>query len=176
MITILIIIGLIVVVLLLAMLFIGTKFYTEHHVTINRSPQQVFDYIKFTNNHDRFSVWNMADPEMKKENRGIDGTEGFVYAWDSSKNKNVGAGEQETKKIVEGQRIEYEIRFKRPMQSNAKSWFRLAPIEDNKTDVAWGFANHMKMPMNLMKPVFQKMVSKDLKKGLQNLKTIMETH
>jgi hypothetical protein len=56
---------------------------------------------------------------MKKEFRGTDGTDGFVYAWDG--NKNAGSGEQEIKRITDGDRIDLEIRFARP--------FRLLPIQ-----------------------------------------------
>jgi hypothetical protein len=38
----------------------------EKSITINKSSGLVFDYLKITRNQDNFSVWNMADPNMKK--------------------------------------------------------------------------------------------------------------
>ena len=66
----------------------------EKSVEIRKPSSEVFNYLKYTRNQDNFSVWNMADPDMKKEQSGTDGEVGFLYRWDSQ-NKNVGAGEQE---------------------------------------------------------------------------------
>ena len=38
----------------------------EKSIKINKSSGLVFDYLKMTRNQDNFSVWNMADPNMKK--------------------------------------------------------------------------------------------------------------
>src|SRR5215210_7848775 len=82
----------------------------EKNVSINKSISEVFAFLKETKNQDRFSVWNMKDPDMKKNYSGVDGTKGFVYSWDS-KDKNVGAGSQEITNISEGSRIDYVMRF-----------------------------------------------------------------
>ena len=42
----------------------------------------------------------MADPNMKKSYSDIDGTVGFIYAWDG--NKEAGKGEQESKTSSKG--------------------------------------------------------------------------
>ena len=60
----------------------------------------------------------MLDPQAKKTFTGIDGTVGFIMAWDS-KNKEAGKGEQEIKKIAEGQRVDFEIRFEKPFEGVA---------------------------------------------------------
>ena len=57
---------------------------------------------------------------MKKNYSGTDGQVGFIYSWDSQ-NKNVGAGEQEITGIEEGHKIDFELRFKRPMEQSASS-------------------------------------------------------
>ena len=171
---ILVIIGAVVAAVLFTALFTGKEMNIEKTITINRPLQQVFDYIKFVKNHDNFSVWAMMDPEMKKEYRGTDGQPGFVFAWDSSKKKNVGAGEQEIKIINEGKSIEHELRFIRPMQDVAQAKFLFEPVSSNQTRVQWGFYSKMKFPMNAMKPIIQGMLSKNLETGLNNLKTVLE--
>ena len=55
---------------------------------------------------------------MKIETHGTDGTPGFVSAWNSTSNE-VGEGEQEIKKITEGERVDTELRFKRPFETKA---------------------------------------------------------
>lgn len=145
----------------------------EKSVEISRSSGEVFNYLKFTRNQDNFSVWNMADPSMKKEYRGTDGTVGHIYGWDST-NKNVGAGEQEIKAIEEGKKIEYEVRFFRPMENIGKSNFVITGKGQDSTSVVWTFESPTKFPFSLLSPIFKKMMGKDLEKGLGNLKGILE--
>jgi hypothetical protein len=145
----------------------------EKSIVINKSSDVVFDYLKMTRNQDNFSVWNMADPTMKKIHLGVDGTIGFVYSWDSTV-KNVGAGEQEITDIVQGKSIDYKIKFLRPMQNTAKSKFQITGSGDNTTAVAWTFDSPSRFPMSLLSPIFKIMLGKDLEKGLLNLKSILE--
>ena len=143
------------------------------NVSINKNISEVFAYLKQTKNQDKFSAWNMKDPNMKKTYSGIDGTKGFVYSWDST-NKSVGAGSQEIIYIDEGTRIDYQLRFLRPMQNTAMSSFILNAINGNSTEVTWTFQSPTKFPMSLFAPIFKGMLSKQLNKSLQNLKDILE--
>jgi len=145
----------------------------EKSVEIRRSSGQVFDYLKMTRNQDNFSVWNMADPGMKKTHKGTDGTIGFLYSWDSAM-KNVGAGEQEITGIEDGKSIDYTIRFSRPMQNTGKTKFQITSLGDNSTSVTWIFDSPSKFPMSLLSPIFKIILGKDLEKGLNNLKGILE--
>jgi hypothetical protein len=113
---------------------------------------------------------------MKTVFKGTDGTEGFVSAWESDSNKNVGKGEQEILKIVEGERIDYEIRFIKPFKSTSWAYITAYAVNDNQTKVHWGFTGKMKYPTNLtlLFMHMEKMVGGDLEKGLQNLKVLME--
>jgi hypothetical protein len=115
------------------------------------------------------------DPNMKTVFTGTDGTEGFVSAWESE-NKNVGKGEQEIQKIVEGERLDYEIRFIKPFNSTNWAFITTTRINDNQTLTHWEFSAKMKYPMNLMLVFMnmEKMIGNDLEKGLQNLKVILE--
>ena len=171
---ILIVIGALIILLLIAAAMMSKQMNIERAITVNRPLQQVFDYVKYVKNHDNFSVWAMMDPDMKRDYKGTDGQPGFVFAWDSSKKKNVGAGEQEIKKINEGKSIEYELRFLRPMQDVATAKFDFDPVSGNQTKLVWGFYSKMKFPMNVLKPMFQNMLGKNLETGLQNLKTVLE--
>lgn len=152
----------------------GKEMNVEKSITINQPKEQVFEFVKYVKNHDHFSVWAMMDPDMKREYKGVDGQEGFVFAWDSSKEKNVGAGEQEIKKIEEGKRIEFELRFLRPMQDVCQAIMITEAIGANQTEVKWGFYSTMKFPMNIMRPMVQGMLGKNLATGLTNLKSHLE--
>ena len=115
----------------------------------------------------------MKDPGMKKNYSGVDGTKGFVYSWDS-KDKNVGAGSQEITNIDEGSRIDYAMRFIRPMKNTATASFVLAKIDQNTTSVTWTFRSPTKFPMSLFAPIFKNILGKQLSQGLQNLKSLLE--
>lgn len=145
----------------------------EKSIEINRNSKVVFDYLRITKNQDNFSVWNMADPDMNKKHQGIDGTIGFIYSWDSSM-KNVGAGEQEITGIQEGKSVDYKIRFFRPMQNTGTSKFQINSSGNESSLVTWIFESPSKFPMSLFSPVFKVMLGKDIKKGLLNLKNILE--
>jgi hypothetical protein len=145
----------------------------EKSVEVRRNAADVYEYLRYTKNQDNFSVWNMADPSMKKEYVGTDGNVGFIYKWDSI-NKNVGAGEQETTVLTAGKRIDFAIRFFRPMQNTGTSSFIVSDLGNGKTKVDWVFDSPSKFPMSLFAPIFKKMLGKDLEKGLANLKALLE--
>jgi hypothetical protein len=145
----------------------------ERSVRIERETPVVFDYIRHLKNHDNFSVWQMMDPNMKKTYSGTDGQVGFVYGWDSANMKNVGAGEQEIKKIDLNKSIDFELRFFRPMQDVAKARMETT-ANGSATEITWSFASKMKFPMNIMKPVMVKLLGKNLQDGVNNLKAVME--
>lgn len=170
---------LIIILVIIAAIFIiaammGRQMNIQKSIIINKPLLQVFDYVQYVKNHDNFNVWAMMDPDMKKEYKGTDGAAGFVFAWDSNKKKNVGAGEQEIKKITPGKNIEHEIRFIRPMQDTTKAMFEFENMAGNRTRVKWAFYSTMKFPMNIMKPIIAGMLGKNLQTGLQNLKSVME--
>jgi uncharacterized protein YndB with AHSA1/START domain len=166
--------GIIVLALLIA-LFLPKKYAVEREITINQPKDSVFNYVKYLKNQDSFSVWSSKDPAMKKTFTGTDGTVGAIAGWDS-KDENVGVGEQEIKKIVEGERIDYELRFKVPVESTAFAFMSTEAISPNQTKVKWAFNGNMPYPMNLMLPFMnmEQMLGKDLQDGLNNLKVVLE--
>lgn len=166
--------GLIALVLIIA-LFVNKKYEVVREITINKPQEEVFDYIKQIKNQDNYSVWARKDPNMKKEYRGADATVGFVSAWDSEM-KDVGKGEQEIKKIVEDQRIDMELRFKKPFEATDYASMSTEAVGPNSTKVKWGFNGAMPYPMNLMLLFMNmdEMLGKDLATGLTNLKAILE--
>jgi hypothetical protein len=145
----------------------------EKSIEVRRKAGEVFEYLRFTKNQDNYSVWNMADPSMKKEYSGKDGSVGFIYKWDSG-NKNVGAGEQETTAIADGKRIDFAIRFFKPMKNTGTSSFDISETGKGSCRVEWVFDSPSKFPMSLFTPIFKRMLGKDLEKGLVNLKALLE--
>lgn len=85
------IIGVLIGIVLLAAAFMSSAFTIDTSIIINKPVAQVYNYIKYLKNAEQYNKWVMADPAMRKQYRGVDGTVGFVYAWDSD-NKQAGKG------------------------------------------------------------------------------------
>ena len=152
-----------------------TGYKVERSVTINKPKAEVFAYIKNLKNQADWGPWYKKDPSMKIVTSGTDGTPGFITSWDST-NKYVGEGEQEIKKVTEGERLDSELRFKRPFESRSDAYMTTESAGDNQTKVKWGFTGSMPRPMNIMLLMIDmdKEVGKDFDDGLSNLKTILE--
>jgi hypothetical protein len=172
---ILIVIAIIIAIPLVVAIFAKKEYHIEKMVNINRPKKAVFDYIRLLKNQDNFSVWAMMDPQMKKYFQGTDGNPGFVSGWEST-NKKVGKGEQQIKKVTEGERIDYEIRFIEPFAGIAQASMETDSVSQNETRVTWQFDSRMNYPMNIMLLFMNmdKMVGNDLEKGLINLKKVLE--
>lgn len=171
----LIIIAVLILIPLIAALFVEKEYTVEREVVINKPVNDVYGYVKLTKNQDNYSKWVMADPNMKKDFKGTDGTTGFVYAWHSNDN-NVGKGEQEIKSLSEGNKIEHEIRFEEPFEGKAETYMTTEPVSENQTKVKWAFHSSAPYPMNAMFAVMDmdEMLGKDLEASLNNLKTVLE--
>jgi hypothetical protein len=167
------ILGIIVLALIVAGVA-DNQYKVEREITIDATHQEVFDYVKYLKNQDEFSKWARMDPDMKKTFTGVDGTVGFIAAWESD-NDDVGVGEQEIL-AIDKNRIDYALRFKEPFESNDKAYLKLEAAGANQTKVTWGFKGTMDYPMNLMLVVmdFEEMLGSDLKDGLTELKRIVE--
>jgi hypothetical protein len=166
----------IIVLFLIIGLFVKKDYSVGKDILVNKPKAIVFEYLKFLKNQNKFSVWGSLDPNMKTDYKGTDGTVGFVSAWESDNNKNVGKGEQEILKIVDGERIDYEIRFLKPFKSTSWAYITTLEVNDNQTKVHWGFSGKMNYPVNLTMLFMhmEKMVGGDLEKGLHNLKVLLE--
>ncbi|MDA3954164.1 MAG: SRPBCC family protein [Bacteroidales bacterium] len=170
----LVIISLIILILIIAA-FVPKQYAVEREIEINKSKTEIFEYVKFLRNQDNYSVWAKRDPNMKKEFQGTDGTVGFVSAWDSD-NKDVGKGEQEILSVVEGERIDFELRFIEPFEAKDLAYMVTESLSDSLTVVKWGFSGEISYPMNLMLLFMnmEEMLGGDLQNGLANLKGILE--
>ncbi|MBL0356844.1 MAG: SRPBCC family protein [Chitinophagaceae bacterium] len=160
--------------LLIIALFVKKDFSAEREITINKSSQEVFNYIRYLKNQDSYSVWAKMDPDMKKTYHGADGAVGFVSAWEG--NSEVGKGEQKITKITDGQRMDFELHFIKPFESISPAYMTTEAISATQTKVKWGMSGKIVYPFNIM-GLFMNMdeaIGKDFKTGLDNLKVVLE--
>jgi hypothetical protein len=173
---ILITILLVIVGIITLLLIMGLLMRKDHHVKrdiiINAPRQKVFDYIKLLKNQDSFNKHAMTAPDRNREFKGTDGTVGFIYAW--SGDKNAGVGQKEIKNIIEGKRIETEIRFVKPMAAVAHVVMETESVSESQTKVSWSNSGFLKYPINVLIPMMEKSVAKDMDSSLVTLKKILE--
>jgi hypothetical protein len=171
-ITILLVLAGIIALLLFIALFMKKKHYVNREIIINAPPQKVFDFLKLLKNQEQFNKWARTDRNRKEETRGTDGTVGFIYSW--SGDKSAGEGEKEIMNIVEGKKIETEIRFVKPMRITASVIMETEPVSGNQTKVNLINGGTLKYPLNIMIPMAEKNFAKDMDFSLSTLKTILE--
>ncbi len=163
----------IIALLFIIALFMKNEHYVKREIIINAPRQKVFDFLKLLKNQEQFNKWATADKQNRKEEfKGTDGTVGFIYSW--SGNKKAGQGEKEIKNIIEGKRIETEIRFVKPMRVTADVIFETESLSDDQTKVSLINTGKLKYPLNIMVPMAEKNFPKDMDASLATLKSILE--
>lgn len=165
------ILGLIVLLLVVA-LFVNKEYTVEKEVVVNKSKQEVFDYVKYVKNQNNYNKWAMADPNAKKEYKGTDGTVGFIYAWEG--NNKVGKGEQQIRNIEDGQRVDFDLHFIKPFEGKANAWITTESVSGNQTKIKWGMHGRSPYPLNIMNLFVPGVLGKDLQTSLDQLKAILE--
>jgi len=167
----LIIVG-IIALLLIAALFMPKRHFVRREIIINAPVEEVFAFVRLLKSQEAFNKHATADADRKKELKGTDGTVGYVYSW--SGDKSAGAGEKEIIGIIEGKRIESEIRFEKPMKVSARIVMETEALAEGQTKVYWSNAGRLNYPVNLFIPMMQRSVAKDMDGSLITLKDILE--
>src|ERR1017187_9203063 len=168
---------LIVLVGILALLFIIGLFTNREHdvkreIIINAPLQKVFDYVKLLKNQDEWNKNEKGDPDKKEEFKGTDGNVGFIISFTG--NKNTGEGQKEIMNIIEGRRIETEMRFVKPMTFTASLIMDTESLSDNQTKVKLSHDGTLEYPKNIMILMFEKMFAKQMDISLSTLKNVLE--
>ncbi len=162
----------IVAVILIIPLFMRKVHHVQREIMVNVTAQQAFSFLKMLKNHEKFNKWAGADPSRKEEFKGNDGTPGFIYAWNG--NKNAGQGEKEIMKMIEGQKIEVDIRFVKPFKVTAHFHITTEALTDNQTKVILSNTSALMYPLNIMVPMVEKSLAKDMDESLNVLKKLLE--
>ncbi|MCF0057990.1 SRPBCC family protein [Dyadobacter sp. CY356] len=165
-------IAVIIALVLIVALFVSKEYTIEREITIDKPKQEVYDYIKLVKNQDHYNVWVMMDKTIEKRFSGMDGTVGFVYAWEGK--EKAGKGEQEIKALHEGREVDLEIHFEKPFEGIAQTQMITEPLSGNQTKLTWKMAGASKYPMNITNLFTGKLLGGDMEKSLLLLKGIIE--
>ena len=77
-----------IVLIILALVLIAAaimpkSFDISADIVIEKPAAEVFNFVKHLKNQEKYSVWVMADPNVKLDYKGTDGTVGFIASWKS---------------------------------------------------------------------------------------------
>ena len=146
----------------------------QKEVVIEKSKDLVFSDLVMMKNHNRWSPWNKKDPNIVINHSDPDGVVGASMSWKG--NKEVGEGIQEIKAIKPGERIDYELRFKEPMEDTSQAFLMTEALGPDQTKVTWGMKGETPFPRNIicMLMNLKPQVEKEFEAGLASLKTQLE--
>ncbi len=171
---ILIVIGIILLVFsAIGLLFFSSHIHVEKSITINKSPDIVFNYVNNLDNWNNWSPWYKLDPSAKYTMTGPHSGAGAKLSWESD-NSKVGKGSMTITEVKPNELIKEDLNF---MENGiAKSYYAFAPEAGGGTKVSWGFdveagANPL---MRIMGAFMDDMVGEDFNKGLNSLKQNLE--
>jgi len=144
----------------------------ERSITIDASPEMVFDVVNDLKTWDNWSSWNLSDSTMQITYSGSESGEGMVSTWTS---ENSGSGSQTITESIPYSSIKTDLDF--GSQGSAKSTWKFEEASDG-TKVTWGFimdtGNAFSRAMISMFFDAEKMVGSDYEKGLVKLKEYIE--
>jgi hypothetical protein len=121
-----------------------------------------------------WSPWEDLDPEVRRTYSGADKGVGAVYSWTG--NRKAGEGRMEITRTDEAARVLVDLQFLKPFKSTSVTTFTFAP-EGDGTRVTWTMAGPQTLSVKVMGlfTSMDKLVGKDFEKGLQRLRTVVET-
>lgn len=165
----------VILIILIVALFAKKSFIVQREITICSSINNVFDYIKFLENHHSFSKWATKDVSKKTERRGVDGTPGFIQTWNNFKEK-AGTGELEIKQIVDCSHLLLEHRYFKPVPGIGNSLITTRATSYKETNVKWQYNGFSRYPINFFTAVMNidKIIGGDLENCLKKLKCQLE--
>lgn len=164
----------IIALFLIIPLFISTEFNYEKSIVINAPQTVVWENINSLADMDKWSPWDEYDPNMQKTWEGTDGQVGAKQSW-TSPVEEVGTGSQTITGLTPNEKIETQLLFMEPFESEAAAYVVLSATEGG-TRATWGFKSEMPYPTNIFKVLMdmESAMDKDFGRGLQKLKEMSE--
>jgi hypothetical protein len=158
-------IGVIIVVVLIAAVFIPKQYKVVRSVAINAPQAVVMDQIKSLKKMNEWSPFTVQDPNIQISYSGNDGEVGSSTYWKSDK---VGEGSQTITKLT-NDRVETRLDFKKPMESVSTAFLQTAN-EAGGVKATWGMEGRNPYPLNFMCLFMDNILGAEYEKGLNMLK------
>ena len=173
-----------VISLLLLMFIIGLavmastaekEYHIAREIDIHAASGFVFSCLASLEQMHKWSPWAELDPDMEVNILGNDGYPGAILEW--SGNDKVGKGEQKLVQKLPFQRVETHYTFFEPYKSEMDSYIEMG-TSYGTTHVIWGITGKnnfiTRLYMAFTNKDMNKLMGKDLERGLENLKTMAQ--
>ena len=147
----------------------------EREVTINKSIDSVYLYLKELKHFNQWSVWGSADSVIQYTYSDTSGIVGAVANWQGADSIS-GKGKITIEALEPNKKIMTSIELIAPSALKTFSTFSLTKIAENITQVKWLFEIPSKKPWNIFNffASLDETMGKDFEKGLQKLKSELE--
>ena len=149
------------------------SFEVSRSETINAEPARIHALIDDFHEWTKWSPWEDVDPDLQRTYTGPDSGTGAAYAW--SGNRKAGQGSM-TITSSSPERIGVQLSFLKPWKATNDVTFSFTPTGSG-TEVTWRMTGENKGMAGIVVKVFsmEKLVGKDMEKGLARLKANAET-
>ena len=169
--------GLLVLLVLVAFLLPG-KVHVERSLVIKAGAEPVYNQVNTLKNWEKWSPWHQIDPNMKLSYAGPESGNGAMYSW-TSNHDQVGNGKLTIEETKPSQFIKTAMDIDGMGTSYAT--YKFEPVAEG-TKVTWGMDSDTDqmpwsfyVPCKYMNLFMDDMIGKDFEKGLNNLKTVVES-
>lgn len=161
----------IIVILLVAALFLPSRYLIEKSLIIGKPVKEVMVRVTDLNNYARWNPWQMMEPGSKMTIKGEPHTPGHEYWWSG---KKIGEGKL-VLRGVDQKHAHFNLEFIKPWKSSAHDNWLFEEWGNGETKVTWQNNGDLPYPMaRLMGPLLNKQLNKQFEEGLRNLKKLCE--
>lgn len=147
------------------------KFHIQRSIEIDASPEQVFDAVADFSKWRIWSPWLCAEPDAEVNVTGEPSSIGAVYSW---KGEVVGQGEIEHIRFERPNRIENEIRIRKPFKSRSAVTFDLESVGGG-AKLTWHMDGSLPWYLFFLTSMMEVFIGMDYERGLRMLKEWIET-
>ena len=164
----------IVVVFLIVVATRPAQFSVSRNTMISAPAAAVFPHVDELKKWEAWNPWGKIDPAMKLTYSGPPSGVGASYSW--AGNSQVGEGRATITESRPNDLVQLRLEFFKPMAGVSTAEFTFKP-QGNQTEVTWAMTgkNNFIAKAMCMFMSMDKMIGGQFEKGLQNMKTVVET-
>lgn len=172
-----IVIGMLALIIFVPPIFMPSSYTASSSIIIESSTYNVFPYVADLRNWEKWSPWKEKDTTTQYKYSDNSFGAGATMEWDS-KNDELGTGKMTTVQFKKFHHINYKLEFVKPFESTSGGQLIVNKLNDKQVKVTWTNTGKLKWPLDRWFNAvmsFKKMLEKDFAKGLNKLKTVVES-
>lgn len=156
----------------IAVAILPSHVHLERSITVNASPEKIYQVVNSYQNFNKWSPWAKLDPNTRYEFSGASSGVGSVMSW-VSEHSNVGKGTQQIVESEENKHVKSEMSFE-GMTGKAFSDLILTP-EGSATRVTWTYDGDLAGFEKIFGLMMDTMLGPFYEQGLTSLKEHVES-